>query len=583
MARKSLRRLLAVGSSLALTLGLAGAGITTTASAADKTSQVEKKRVDRVKTPKLDWFECAGAGFECATVKVPRDYDQPKGAQVELALTRAKATDQKRKIGSLFVNPGGPGGSAADFVIFADFWASPELRSRFDIVGMDPRGVGYSDNVQCFPNFRAQVEAYNKLPDVAYPVTPAQDKAFVGWAKTLAKGCSSIGKPLSASMSTAEVARDMDVMRRAVGDKKLNYLGFSYGSYLGTVYANMFPDRFRTLAIDGVLDPSAWVGTKANRNLYTIDREKSAESGYRALREILLRCDRAGGVFCPFATGDPVKNFDLVTERLKKKPLTFVDPEFGDEVTITYQDVISFAFSALYDPAGGDYIASTMAQLLVLTEPPAAAARAQQKSAAVRTLVSNLAKVKSPKHTPKPFGFPYYDGDDAFFTVQCTDSAVGPASADAYTAYANAAEKRVKYFGRLLASQGVVCSTNTWTAHDEDAYRGPFTRTTAAPVLIVGGYWDPITNYDNAVRLSKTLPNSRLLANDSWGHTSYSTSECATKAMDTYLVSAKLPPTGTVCKGSYQPFTGDQEEEGATVIARVAAAQAQKGSPLARR
>ena len=119
------------------------------------------------------------------------------------------------------------------------------MRDRFDIVGMDPRGIGYSANAQCFASFRDQVLAFDKPPAVAFPVTAAQDKAWPAYPKALGKACSSHGKPLSASMSTAQAARDMDVMRRAVGDKKLSYLGLSYGSYLGEVYANMFPDRFR--------------------------------------------------------------------------------------------------------------------------------------------------------------------------------------------------------------------------------------------------------------------------------------------------------------------------------------------------
>ncbi|GAA3616282.1 alpha/beta hydrolase [Microlunatus ginsengisoli] len=580
--RAGLRRRVFVGTALLLSLGLAGAGLAApAASAADATSAVEKHRVDSVKTPKLDWFECAGTGIECATAKVPLDYDQPKGATVELALIRVKARDQKHKIGSLFVNPGGPGGSAADFALFADYWASDAMRDRFDIVGMDPRGIGYSDNVQCFRSFRDQQLAFAKFPGVAFPVTTAENKAWPAYFKALGKACSSSGKPLSAAMSTAQVARDMDVMRRAVGDKKLSYLGFSYGSYLGEVYANMFPDRFRALAIDGVIDPQGWVGTKATANLYTYERVRSAEGSYRSLIELLKRCDRAGGQLCSFAPGDPVKNFDLIAQRLKKKPLTETDPDTGEVFTFSYADMIANTLGLLYYTDGPAAIADMLSQLIILTEPPSnAKVRAASRTNAVKALRASISRLDG-KKGPIRAGFPYYNGDDSFYAVQCTDGAYAPKSADDWPAYGNAADKRVKYFGRALAAQGLTCATNTWTATDEDAYRGPFDRATAKPVLVVGSLWDPITNYDSAVKVAKLMPNSRLLTSDNWGHTAQGTSACVDNALDAYLVAGKLPAVGKKCIGDDQPFTegSDLGEDAASQPALVKAARAAKGQP----
>jgi pimeloyl-ACP methyl ester carboxylesterase len=587
MALSSLHRRLAAGVAIALGLGLAGAGLTapTTASGASSTSRVEKRRVDKVKTPKLNWFECAGPGIECATTRVPRDYDQPRGATVALALIRVKARDQKHKIGSLFVNPGGPGGSAADFALYADYWATDGMRDRFDIVGMDPRGIGYSGNVRCFTSFRTQTLAVSKIPDVAFPTTPAEDKAWTSYPKALGKACSSHGKPLSASMSTAEVARDMDLMRRAVGDKKLNYLGISYGSFLGETYANMFPDRFRTLAIDGIVDPKAWVGSTATRNQYVWDRLKSAEAGYRALIELLHRCDRAGGQRCAFAPGDPVKNFDLVAQRLKKHPLTDIDPDTGQVFTFGYADLISAVFDSLYYTDGPEIITENLAQLIILTEPPAAKVRAAARTTALRTLRSNLDKVSTPKGSPKRAGFPYYNGDDAFYSVQCTDG-LAPANADSWPTYAKAADKRVKYFGRMLASQGLPCARKTWTADDEDVYRGPFTKATTKPVLIIGSLWDPITSYDSAVRLAKLMPNSRLLTSDNWGHAALGTSQCVADSYDRYLISRRLPAKNARCKGDDQPFVdalGADTVTAQPALVRAAAAQKQQAGQLPRR
>ena len=122
----------------------------------------------------------------------------------------------------------------------------------------------------------------------------------------------------------------MDVIRRGVGDKRLNYLGFSYGSYLGQVYANLFPDRVRAVAIDGVLDPVAWAGTKATASRPQSDRIRSADGAAKALHQILVLCDKAGGQKCRFSPGNPVVNYDVVAGRLKAKPLVFTDPYTGE-------------------------------------------------------------------------------------------------------------------------------------------------------------------------------------------------------------------------------------------------------------
>lgn len=233
----------------------------TTAAAAqpDTTSSDEAKRVDRFATPRPKTFDCTaviGVPSECGTVKLPLDYDRPTGAKTEVAYLRLKAKDQKNKIGTLFLNPGGPGGSGVDIASYAPYFLSPSLLQKFDIVGIDPRGTNFSDNVKCFENLGEQSNALSGI-FVPFPYTQREENAYKRSSVKFGLACSTTGKPLSAHMSTANVARDMDVMRRVVGDKKLTYLGFSYGTYLGNVYANMYPDRVRSVAIDGVLDPVA--------------------------------------------------------------------------------------------------------------------------------------------------------------------------------------------------------------------------------------------------------------------------------------------------------------------------------------
>ncbi|MDG4794394.1 alpha/beta hydrolase [Micromonospora sp. WMMD1082] len=524
-----------------------------TASVAHRTSLAERLRVDRVPTPTLDWYECYEYA-ECATVRLPLDYDNPKGATTEIAVLRVKARDQQRKIGSLFLNPGGPGGSGTSIALAAPNFLGDELLDRFDIVGVDPRGVNASDQVKCFTSVKEQTRAYEGT-NLAFPYTKAEEKAYVAASIRMGRACSTTGRPLSGAMSTAEVARDMDVLRRAVGDKKLTYLGFSYGSILGQYYANIFPDRVRALVIDGVLDPTAWVGTGAAGNVLQEGRLRSAQGAYQALREILKRCKAVGVAACPLAAGDPVALFELVAKRLKANPLVVEDPDFG-EFTITYADFIGAILSGLYGPYGYYDVAYITYELLVLTDPAAAEATRERVRGSVRQRAAGA------REQARAYDFPYDNGLETFLGVDCTD-ANHPKDAGSWPARAARADRRDPYFGRIWAWATSPCARDTWTVRDEDRYTGPFNRRTHHPVLVVGNYWDPATNYNGAVASARLLPNSRLLASDNWGHTAYGTSACATGTIDAYLLRLTLPKKGKVCHGDVQPFEELPEPEAA--------------------
>jgi pimeloyl-ACP methyl ester carboxylesterase len=513
-----------------------------------RTSATEARRVDRVRTAKINWYKCYGWA-QCATVKVPLDYDRPKGATTSLALLRVKARNQDAKIGSLFVNPGGPGGSATVTALLSPLFLSESLLDRFDIVGMDPRGIGFSTNVKCFSSTYKQTVAMKGM-QVLFPYGKKQEAAYVTSAKALGKACSTTGKTLAGAMSTAEVARDMDVMRRAVGDKKLTYLGFSYGSALGQYYANMFPDRFRALAVDGVINPVNWVGTSRTQNTIQDDRMRSADGASKALKELLKRCGLAGPDYCELAAdGDPATRFAAVADKLKTDPIVLPDFFGLGTMKITYADFIGVILSALYSPTAGsdvDMITSGIGMLLedpsLIEGPELAATKAV------------LAKRFGRNRVAPGRDFPYTNAADAYSGVMCTDGR-HPKDASRWPAAAARADKRAPYFGRAWAWASAQCARNTWTVRDEDAYQGPFTRRTAATVLIVGSTWDPATNYVEAVTSAKLLPNSRLLTSKNWGHTAYGTSACATGVIDKYLLRGTLPAKGKVCTGDEQPFT----------------------------
>jgi pimeloyl-ACP methyl ester carboxylesterase len=539
----------------------------------DRTSAREAHRVDQVPTPKLAWFDCSslyGVGSQCSTADLPLDYDQPEGAKTQVAMLRIKATDPKHKIGTLFLNPGGPGGSGVSIAAAAPYFLSPDLLARFDVVGFDPRGTNNSDNVRCWADI-GQQNAVLKGLNVAFPYTASETKAYVASSKAFGKACSTTGRPLSGSMSTAEVARDMDVLRRAVGDSKLNFLGFSYGTYLGQVYANLFPDRVRSVVIDGVLDPLAWAGTPATRSTPQTVRLKSAEGSAKALHEILVRCEKAGPTYCAFAAlGDPQDNYETLIATLKKKPLVIDDPVFGS-FTVTYADVVGTMLGMLYDPSGSNYIDPLLTSLFQLSQPvaaagsPAAALRTPARRAVAKAwMLGYIRSQKAAKTAARAqvakqqkafgFSFPYFNGAEAFQSVLCTDG-LNPKDAGSWPWYAHQADERAPDFGPMWTWSSAPCASNTWTVRDEDAYAGPFTRRTANPVLVVGDYYDPATNYQGAVKAAALLPNSRLLTSDSWGHTAYGTSACVSDAVNSYLLTLALPSRGTVCTGDAQPFT----------------------------
>jgi pimeloyl-ACP methyl ester carboxylesterase len=541
------------------------------AATGDVTSAPEARRVDRVPTPALGWYTCYD-NAQCATVKLPLDYDEPRGRTVELALLRVKARKPASRIGSLFVNPGGPGASGVSMAAAAPSYLSDAVLDRFDIVGFDPRGIGNSANLACFPSTRDSVLVQSHM-NVFFPDGAAQEAEYVRAARAIGRACSSTGATLAGAMSTAEAARDMDVLRRAVGDKKLSYLGFSYGTVLGQYYANMFPDRVRALALDGVVNPLSWTGQPANQDLLQDDRLRSADAAYRALRMLMIRCDHVGPERCVFAAGDPLAHFDAVARKLRAKPLVLGEYD-GRPIKLSYADFIGVTLLSLYSPYAGDAVTSLAADVETLLAAPAKGSAAR-RAAATAALRERLGRLRTPGRD-----FPYDNSLDAFAGVICTD-ALHPARAARWPALTAAEDARAPYFGRAWNWSTAQCARETWTVRDEDAHMGPFNRRTGAPVLLVGNHWDPATSYRQAVSAAKLLPNSRLLSSDNWGHTAYGTSACVTSAVDAYLLRGALPAAGTICHSPIQPFSTPVQTFDDIAAARASAAGLAARAPAA--
>jgi len=322
---------------------------------------------------RVAWSPChAELGpFQCGTVQVPLDYDQPDGATISIALVRLPATDPQRRIGSLLINPGGPGGSGVSFTIFVGPSVySDEVRARFDLVGFDPRGIARSTALHCFGTARQQEPYFTPL---AFPSTPEEEQTWIAADRYLDAACDQRGGRIAEHMSTANVARDLDVLRRAVGDQQLTYVGYSYGSYLGVTYANLFPDKVRALVIDGVVDPIAWSTGRDNQaTSVPFTTRLRADAGAQAtLGEFFRLCDAAGPA-CAFS-GNAADRYAALAAKLKAHPIQTTFPD-GSVAELNYSTLIGLTLGVLAN-GGKDITWEDFAGLLVDFESPPAPAR----------------------------------------------------------------------------------------------------------------------------------------------------------------------------------------------------------------
>jgi pimeloyl-ACP methyl ester carboxylesterase len=484
------------------------------------------------------WHGCAdpGPGLQCATVRVPLDYDRPTGATIALALVRHPATaPAARWLGSLFIDPGGPGGSGTDFVRQAADILDVALKGRYDLIGLDPRGIALSTPLVCL-NSTAQLDRL--VAPWPFPVTAFEQSAQRGYDARLAAACAQRGGAIIDHMSTADVARDLDRLRAAVGDPTLNYLGYSYGTQIGTVYANLFPERVGRVVLDGVLDPIAWTtGTLATAAQPFSTRLHSDKGAQVTLEQFFVGCDRAvrdsdASTVCEF--GPPARSrFAALAARLRAHPLTLSSGR-----TLTYADLVATTLAALYSAQSWPFLSEFLASAESGTPAEVAAARA----ALARSLgVTDPALGAVPQTVEALGGVACSDGDN-------------PSSYGAWPREAARADAESGYFGALWTWVSSPCQA--WPGQAADRYLGPWTARTANPVLVVGNRYDPATRYQGAVTVSRLLPNSRLLTYEGWGHTAYlgAGSSCTDAAVSGYLLTGALPAVGTRCPVEFDPF-----------------------------
>ncbi|MFF0346023.1 alpha/beta hydrolase [Kribbella sp. NPDC004875] len=494
------------------------------------TSAVAQARTD---VPKIAWGSCGTdpklKPFQCASVEVPADYDRPHDPTTTIALTRLPASDPAHKVGTLFTNPGGPGGSGVDFVqAAAQAIYTPELRARFDILGFDPRGVGGSDPTTCYPTAADESKSLANVPP--FPVTAKENRQFVIDAAKVAVSCQTTSPDRLAHYSTANVARDMDLLRQAVGDDKLTYVGYSYGTYLGATYAKLFPDKVRALVLDGTLSPEAYSGSNGDKDPLGV-RLKQGEGASDTYEQFLAECKKAGADCVLNKLGDPKTVVENTLARLKTQPVDVPLPD-GSTVKVTYAVAVAITFQSLYDPHGYPALADMWAQLAG-TNKAKAAARApktviewnNRKEDYTTSIGSALQPCVEAKQSGRPLAYP---------------------------AYAAAADKRAPHFGAYRTWVGIQCEF--LGIRDTDAFRGPWKNDVQQPVLVFGTRHDPATPYEFTRPYANLYPDARMVTVEGWGHTTIGQSACADRMTTDYLTELKAPADGATCTQDRKPF-----------------------------
>src|SRR5262249_42811656 len=336
-------RLLALLAGLALATSLVAATGSTAAAGVTAARSTAGTSGPAVLTPTVQWGTCSHrlpAAFRCATAPVPLDYRHPNGQKISLALMRLPASDPSERIGSLFIDFGGPGGpDITDLVNRADTVFSPATRARFDLVTWDPRGVEYSDPVNCFATDTADTDYYNSIPVFPYPLSG--EPAFFQLNAQLGPDCLQRSAALMRHVASADTARDLNVLRRDVGDPKLTYLGFSYGTVIGATYANLFPDKVRAMVLDGTLDlvGNATGHRPGDGAAFPVDVRQGVD---RAGQEVFLDrflplCAEAGSACAFSAGGDLRAQWRTPLARARAGQLS-------------YQDLMIFAYYDMEDP-----------------------------------------------------------------------------------------------------------------------------------------------------------------------------------------------------------------------------------------
>nr|WP_258053474.1 alpha/beta hydrolase [Streptomyces sp. Ru72] len=489
-------------------------GSTTAQTALAALPQSPPSALARYYTQKLTWRTCGVPGFQCATMKAPRDYAKPGAGDVRLAVARKRATGQGRPLGSLLVNPGGPGGSAVGYLEqYAGVGYPAEIRARYDMVGVDPRGVANSEPIECLDGPRMDAYAQTDIT----PDGPAETRRLVDAFKRFAEGCGRHSAALLRHVSTVEAARDMDILRAVLGDRRLNYVGASYGTFLGATYAGLFPERVGRMVLDGAMDPAL----SARR----LNEEQTAgfETAFQSFAKDCVRrpdCPLGGPGTSPAKVGDKLKAF---FKKLDASPVPTGDADgrrLGEALATTG------VIAAMYDEAAWPRLRQALTSAM------------KHRDGAGLLMLSD-------SYYERDAGGKYANLMSANAAVNCLDLPPAFSGPEDVEKALPAFEKASPVFGRGLAWASLGCAywpvRATGRPHRIQA-KG------AAPIVVVGTTRDPATPYRWARSLASQLTSGRLLTYDGDGHTAYGRgSRCVDSTIDAYLLRGTPPAQGKRC------------------------------------
>ncbi|MFF4208525.1 alpha/beta hydrolase [Streptomyces sp. NPDC001796] len=517
-SRRSLPAMRTGGTLLAATALLVSScstgGSTTAQTALAALPQSPPSALARYYTQKLTWRTCGVPGFQCATMKAPRDYAKPGAGDVRLAVARKRATGQGRPLGSLLVNPGGPGGSAVGYLEqYAGVGYPAEIRSRYDMVAVDPRGVAHSEPIECLDGPRMDAYAQTDIT----PDGPAETRRLVDAFKRFAEGCGRHSAALLRHVSTVEVARDMDILRGVLGDRRLNYVGASYGTFLGATYAGLFPERVGRMVLDGAMDPAL-----SARRL-NVEQTAGFETAFQSFAKDCVRrpdCPLGGPGASPAKVGDRLKAF---FKKLDASPIPTGDADgrrLGEALATTG------VIAAMYDEAAWPRLRQALTSAM------------KHRDGAGLLMLSD-------GYYERDTGGRYANLMSANAAVNCLDLPPAFSGPEDVEKALPAFEKASPVFGRGLAWASLGCAywpvRATGRPHRIQAEG-------AAPIVVVGTTRDPATPYRWARSLASQLSSGRLLTYDGDGHTAYGRgSRCVDSTIDAYLLRGTPPAKGKRC------------------------------------
>ena len=461
----------------------------------------------RFYTQVLAWSDC-GAN-KCAALTVPIDYAHPDGATIKLAVLKVEAKNRSKRIGSLVVNPGGPGGSGVGYASAADVIVTEPVRAAYDIVGFDPRGVAKSSPITCLDD--RELDSFLGVDPT--PDDKTEEQRFASSAKSFADECKANGGPLLGHVSTIEAAKDMDILRAALGETKLDYLGKSYGTFLGATYADLFPTKVGKFVLDGAIDPSL---TSSQVN------EGQAVGFETATRAYVQDCvSRAG---CPLGTSldsGMAKLRDFL-KALDTRPLPLND-KYVKELTEGWGSL--GVAVAMYDQGLWSSLTDALRSAFDGKADP----------------MMKLAERYSDRDSQGR-----YDGNlmQVIYAVNCLDRSDTRDLAH-YESEARSLSAKAPTWGPFLAWSTVPCGY--WPVPANNAPK-KITAAGSGPIVVVGTTRDPATPYLWAQCLAAQLKNGHLITFEGDGHTAYRRSNsCVDDAVDAYLLKGSVPPAGLKC------------------------------------